>query len=201
MEEFLGFDGELHGEFVHDLFGITVDDEADGVFEGDSPLLAVEELVFVDLGGCCFVFNGSRGVRDDHVREGVRTAFIAQEERVALAVVAGVLGVKTHLDESAVRVLAMSGGDTFGDDARAGVLTDVDHLRACVRLLVVIGERYGVELRGGIIAFEDAGRVFPRDGGAGLDLCPGEPCVLVGDTAFGNEIIDTAFAVLQRSRR
>ena len=196
LEEFLGFDGELHGQFVHYLFGVTVDDEADSVFEGDSPLLAVEELVFVDLGGGGFVLHRCRGVGDDHVREGVCAALIAQEERVALAVVAGVLGMKTHLDESAVRILAMSGGDTFGDDARAGVLTDVDHLRARVRLLVVISERYGVELRGGIIAFEDAGRVFPGDGGTGLDLRPREACVLMGNTAFGNEIIDTAFAVL-----
>ena len=79
MKEFLCFNGELHGEFVHDFFGVSVDDESDGVFERDTPLLAVEELFFVDFGSGGFVFNGGGGVRDDHVGEGVCAAFVAEE--------------------------------------------------------------------------------------------------------------------------
>ena len=172
LQQLLGFDGELHGQFVHDFLGVAVDDEPDGVFETDASLLAVEELVFVDLGSRGFVFNGCCGVRDNHVREGVRAAFIAQEERVALTVVTRVLGVNAHLDESAVRVLAMSGRDTFGDDTRTGVLADMDHLRAGISLLVVIGERYRVELRRGVVSAKDTRRVFPCDRGSVEDLSP-----------------------------
>ena len=72
----------------------------------------------------------------------------------------------------------------------------MNHLRSCIRLLVVIGEGYRVELRRRVIAAEDAGGVFPSDGRACLDLRPREARVLVGDTAFGNKIIDSALAVL-----
>ena len=174
MQEFLRLDGKLHRELVHDFFGVAVNDESDGVLKGDTPLLAVEKLVLVDFGGRCLVFDGRRGVGDDHVGESVRAAFIAQEERVALAVITRVLGMDTHLHESPVGVLAMACGDTFGDDTRAGVFADVNHLRSGVCLLVVIGEGYGVELRRGVIAAEDAGGVFPSDGRACLDLCPRE---------------------------
>ena len=153
MQQFLGFDGKLHGQFVHHLFGVAVNDETDCVFEGNTPLLAVEELVFIDLGGCCLVLHCRRRVGDDHVRKSVRAAFIAQQQTVALAVIAGVFGMNAHLDESAVRVLAMPGGDTLGDDTRTGVFADVDHLCARIRLLVVIGERHRVELGGGVIPF------------------------------------------------
>ena len=181
MQKFLCLDGKLHRELVHDLFGVTVDDESDGVLEGYTPLLAVEELILVDLGGRCLMFDGRRGVGDDHVGESVRAAFITQEERVALTVITRVLGMDTHLHESPVRVLAMARRDTFGDDTGAGVFADVDHLRSGICLLVVISEGYGVELRRGVIAAEDAGGVFPSDGRACLDLCPREARVLVGD--------------------
>ena len=77
MEEFLRLDGKLHRELVHDLFGVAVDDESDGVLKADAALLAIEELIFVDLGGRCLMLDGRRGVGDDHVGEGVCAAFIA----------------------------------------------------------------------------------------------------------------------------
>ena len=42
MQQFLGFDGELHGQFIHDFLGVTVDDETDSVFEGDADTWVVE---------------------------------------------------------------------------------------------------------------------------------------------------------------
>ena len=41
-KELLGFDGELHGEFVKHVLGVAVDDEVDGGFGGDAALVAVE---------------------------------------------------------------------------------------------------------------------------------------------------------------
>ena len=102
----------------------------------------------------------------------------------------------THLYQSAVGVLAMSRRDTFGDDTTARVLADMNHLRTGICLLVVIRNCNGVELGGRVIALEDTRRIFPGNRRARLHLRPGKPCVLVRDTAFGNEIIDTAFPVL-----
>lgn len=48
-KEFLGFDGEFHGEFGHDLFGVAVDNQPDGFFGRNSALVAVEELVGRDF--------------------------------------------------------------------------------------------------------------------------------------------------------
>ena len=133
LQKFLRLNGKLHRELIHDLFGVAVDDESDRVFEGDTSLLAVEELILVDLGGCCLVFYRGCRIGDDHVRKSVRTAFITQEERVTLAVITRIFGMNTHLDESAVGVLAMSRRDTFGYNPRAGVLTDMNHLRSRIR--------------------------------------------------------------------
>ena len=115
-----------------------------------------------------------RGVLDVDVREGVRAALVAHEERVALAVVARVLGALQHRHLAAVGVLRLARGDALADDRAAGVLPDVDHLRAGVGLLEVVGERHAVELADAVIALEDAARVLPRDGRAGLDLGPAD---------------------------
>ena len=139
------FDGELHGKFVHYHFGGAVDDESEGIFDPKTPLPAVEELVVADLGGGGLVLDGSRRIGDDHIREGVCATTVAEKQGVALAVVAGIVGVDTHLDESSVGVLAMSGGYTFRNNTRARVTVDMDHLGTRVRLLEIIGDRDGVE--------------------------------------------------------
>ncbi len=150
------FDGELHRKFVHYLFGVAVDDESDGIFDANTPLPAVEELVVADLGGGGLVLDGSRGIGDDHIREGVCAASVAEKQGVALAVVAGIVGVDTHLDESAVGVLAVSGGYTFRNNTRARVTADMDHLGTRVRWLVIIGDGHRVEFGRGVVASQDA---------------------------------------------
>jgi len=53
----------------------------------------------------------------------------------------------------------VAGGDALGDDRAPGVPADVDHLRAGVRLLVVVCQRHGVELADRIIALQDHGAI------------------------------------------
>ena len=72
----------------------------------------------------------------------------------------------------------------------------MDHLGACVGLLVVVGDSYGVELGAGVVTFKYATRVLPCDGRSCFDLCPTEASILVGDTTFGNKVVDSTFAVL-----
>ena len=77
LEKFLCFDGELHGEFVHHLFGVAVDDEPYGIFDTYSPLAAVEKLVVADFGGGGFVLDGGCRIGDNHIGEGMCAAFVA----------------------------------------------------------------------------------------------------------------------------
>ena len=141
-EELLCFDGELHGELVEHVLGIAVDDEADGFLGGDATLVAVEELVLVDLRGSGFVLDGGGVVVDVHVGEGVGAALTAQQEGVAGRIVACSISLLTHPDESSVGVLRLACRDALGDDGGTGVLADVYHLRAGVGLLMIVGDRH-----------------------------------------------------------
>ena len=85
--------------------------------------------------------DGGR-VLDLDVREGVRAAAVAHEHGVALGVVSGALRAGVDLDQSAVRVLAVAGGDSLRDDRGLGPLANVDHLGAGIRLLLVGSEGY-----------------------------------------------------------
>ena len=146
------FYGKLHRQFIHHFFGIAVDDESYRIFDTYSTLTAIEELILVDLRGRGLMLHRSRRIRDDHIGESMRSALIAEQEAVALAVVTRIDGFRSHLHESAVRILAVSGGDTFGDNTATGVLADMNHLRARIGLLVVVRHRHRVKLRRRVIA-------------------------------------------------
>jgi hypothetical protein len=79
-EESLSLDGKLHWEFVHDFFGVAVDDEGNGFFGRDAALVAVEELVFGDFGCCGFVLDDGGVVEDVDIRECVSAAGGAEQE-------------------------------------------------------------------------------------------------------------------------
>ena len=66
----------------------------------------------------------------------------------------------------------MTGTDTFADNGAARVLADVYHLGAGVGFLMMVGDGHAVELGLRIVAGQDARRIFPGNGRAGLYLCP-----------------------------
>ena len=89
----------------------------------------------------------------------------------------------------------MSGRNTFADNRTAGILTQMNHLRARIRLLVVIRHCHTIEFSRRVISRQNTGRVFPRNSRTCLHLCPGEFTVRTfAVTTFRNEVIDTAFA-------
>src|SRR6202011_919361 len=98
--------------------------------------------------------------------------------------------------EPAIGVLRHAGGDALGDDPAGGVLAEMDHLGAGIDLLVAVRNRDRIELATRIVAAQDAARIFPGDGRAGLDLGPGNlGIVAAAVAALGNEIVDTALAL------
>ena len=72
----------------------------------------------------------------------------------------------------------------------------MDHLRAGVRLLVVVRDGDRVELRGGVVPLEDRGRVLPCDRRAGLDLRPTEMrAAALAYSSLCHEVKDAASAL------
>ena len=65
------------------------------------------------------MLDGVRRVFELEVREGVRSALITYQQRVALRVVASALCAGHDADESAIGILSPSSRDTFGDDGAA----------------------------------------------------------------------------------
>ncbi len=196
-QQVLGFHGELHRQFLEHDLAETVHDHVDGVFLGDAAAAAIEELVVADPGRGRLVLDDGGRVLDLHVRNSVRAAPVAHQQRVALRVVARALGGGQHLHQAAVRVLPVARGDALRDDGAAGVAADVDHLGAGVGLLVVVRERDGIELAHRVVAAQHAARVFPGDRRARLDLRPADPRTgAAALAALGDEVVDAAAALL-----
>ena len=131
------------------------------------------------------------------VGEGAGAAGLADEHGVALAEVAGALGLGLHLHQAAVAVGAVAGADALADDGALGVPADVDHLGAGVGLLLVVGEGHAVELAHAVIAHQQAAGVLPGDGAAGLHLGPADARGdALAEAALGDEVEDAAQAVL-----
>src|SRR5207302_7563736 len=111
--------------------------------------------------------------------------------------VAAARGALHDLDQAAVGVLTVAGGDALGHDGALGVLAQVDHLGAGVGLLLVVGQGDRVELAHRIIALQDAARVFPGDRRAGLDLGPRDlGAAAPAGAALGHEVVDAPAAFL-----
>ena len=81
------------------------------------------------------------------VRESMRPALVTDKKAVALRVVTCIVCAGEHLDKASVAVLAASCRYSLAYDAAAGILSDVYHLGAGVRLLEVVGDCHRVELR------------------------------------------------------
>ena len=83
-QQFLGFDGELHGKFFEHFLGVAVDNQADSAFLVDAALLAVKQLVVGDFRGGGLMFHYGRLVVAFDIWPGVGTALVTHQQRVAL---------------------------------------------------------------------------------------------------------------------
>src|SRR5688572_27506254 len=135
FQQLLRFHREFHRQLAEDGLAEAVDDHRHRVLLGDAAAAAVEQLVVADLRRGGFVFDDRRRVFHFDVRIGVRAAALADEQRVALRVVARAFGAALDLYQAAIGVLPAAGADALADDLRLRALADVDHLGAGVGLL------------------------------------------------------------------
>src|SRR3546814_17748740 len=107
----------------------------------------------------------------------VGAALVADQQRVALGEVARALRLGADAHEATVGRVGPAGGDALGDDARARVLAEVDHLGAGVGLLIVVGAGDGVELANRVVALPAAARALPGAPPSGPHPGPNNPPV------------------------
>src|SRR4029453_553395 len=103
----------------------------------------------------------------------MRTALVADEERIAVGEIARAFGFAMCRHEAAVGIVGFPRGDALGDYAAHGVLAEMQHLGAAIDLLVTVRDGNRIELAARIVATQDAARIFPGDCRAGLHLGPG----------------------------
>src|SRR6185437_5857153 len=125
----------------------------------------------------------------------MRAAAVADQKRITGGEIAraGRLAVRRH--QSAIGVLRDAGRDPLGNDPAGGVLAEMDHLGPGIDLLVAVRDRDRIEFAARVVAAQDAARIFPGDGRAGLDLGPGDLRIAAAAiAALGDEIVDPALA-------
>ncbi len=77
------------------------------------------------------------------------------------------------------------------------LLAQMDHLRAGIGLLVIVGDGDGIEFADRVVAAQNAARIFPGDGRTGFDLRPGNLGMRAAAIAtLGDEIVDAAQPIL-----
>ena len=175
----------------------AVHDHVDCILFRQAALPAIEQLVFADLRRRSFVLDARRSISRLDVGKRVSAALGPEQQRIALRVVAGSVSRGHDLDEAAIRVLAVTSRNAFRDDRATRVAADVNHLRARVGLLIVVGHRHGIELPDRVLAAQDAARILPGDRRPGLDLRPRDLRVRAAAiAAFRHEVVDSAAALL-----
>src|SRR5438094_5613064 len=167
------FNCKLHWQLQENILAETVDDERHGVFLRNASLHQIEQLLLTDPRCRSFMLNLRAVIHHLDIRKGIRSGVGTNQHRVTLRVVPGIHCLWHNLHQTAIAVVGMPGRNAFRNNRRAGVLAEVNHLRARVRLLGVIRKRHRIELTNRIVALQNARRILPGDCRSSLDLCPG----------------------------
>src|SRR3954451_8643022 len=99
-EQLLRLDRKLHWQFLEDLLAEAVDDQRQRILVRQAALAAVEELVLADLRRCRLMLDAGRGVAHLNIGNGMRAVSFADQQRVALRLVARPLGPRLHPDQT-----------------------------------------------------------------------------------------------------
>ena len=120
---------------------------------------------------------------------------VANQQRVALRVVAGIIRLRHNLYQATISILRLPCRDTLRHDATTGITTDMNHLCTRIRLLEIVGHRHRVELAHRVIAHKHTTRIFPSYSRACFYLCPEEVSILLAKTSLCYEVVDSALAL------
>ena len=110
------------------------------------------------------MFNLGARVLHLDIGHSMRPALIAKKQAVALRKVPHTIGLRGDADEAAIGAVGFAGGDPLGHNGGSGALAIVDHLRAGIGLLIIIGDGDRIKFSHAVIAIEDAAWIFPGDG-------------------------------------
>ena len=104
-----------------------------------------------------------RMVEHFEIRKRVSAAFITEQQRIALRIIARTRRALHDFDQSAISILPMARGYTLGNDRALGVLAHMDHFRPGIGLLVIVRQCHRVKLADRIVALQNTARILPGD--------------------------------------
>ncbi len=133
-----------------------------GILRRNAALAAVKNLILANLRRGRLVLDARRRVLHFQVGERVRAALVAQQHRVALRIVARTRCALQNLHRAAIGVLPVAGRNALRNNRAARVLSDVDHLGARVRLLIVVRQRHRIKFAHRVVAQQQAARDISR---------------------------------------
>jgi hypothetical protein len=86
------------------------------------------------------MFNNSGSVFNFYIREGICTAFIAQQQRIALRIITGICGPLTGAHQSAVTIVDYILQKSLWQQFCFCIFAQMYHFGACISLLMIIGK-------------------------------------------------------------
>ena len=111
LNQLLRFNREFHRQFLEYFLAKTIDDQTHRILSADAALLAIKKLILTDFRGAGFMLDLRGRVLHLDIREGMRAAAVAHQQRIALRMIAGVFGGRQDFYQSPIRILAMTGGN------------------------------------------------------------------------------------------
>src|SRR5690625_7452134 len=83
------------------------------------------------------MLNFTRRICRFYIRERMRSAGLADQHRVTLGGAPGIFRLPVKLDKATVTVIRIAGRNPLGDTGTLGILSDVNHLRTSISLLLL----------------------------------------------------------------
>jgi len=125
----------------------------------------------------------------------MRSTPVANQQRVALRIVAGIIRLRHNLNQASIGILRLPCRDTLRHNTAASVATNVYHLRTRICLLEVVGHCHRVELAYRVVTHKHTARIFPSYCRACFYLCPEEVSILLAKTSLGYKVVDSALTL------
>src|SRR3546814_8717280 len=80
---------------------------------------------------------------------------VADQQGITLRVIPGFMSILAHFHQSAIRVIADTGRNSFRHDPASGVLSQMDHFSTRIGLLMFVGYCYGIKFTHGMVTLQD----------------------------------------------